>query len=127
VTAVDVALHHVSLEVRPEDVEATVAFFAILGFERLPAPEQIAEYVTWMENGPNQIHLIQTPEAAVPLVGHAAVVAPDLEKTSAALADAGFRFEESHQLWGERRGFVVGPGGHRVELMAAPPEPGSSG
>jgi hypothetical protein len=55
------------------------------------------------------------------------VVAPDLDGTIAALADAGFQFEESHQLWGERRGFVVGPAGHRVELMAAPPRPGSAG
>ena len=126
-SGVDVALHHVSLEVRPGDVEATVGFFAILGFERLPAPDQIAEYVTWLEKGPNQIHLIHTPEAAVPLLGHAAVVTPDLDETTATLAGAGFEFEESHQLWGERRGFVVGPAGHRVELMAAPPEPGKSG
>ncbi len=123
----DVALHHVSLEVPAEEVEATVEFFAILGFRRLPAPEQIAEYVTWMENGPNQIHLIHTPEGAVPLLGHAAIVAPDLDATVAALAEAGFQFEESHPLWGERRGFVVGPAGHRVELMAAPPRPGSAG
>ncbi len=123
----DVALHHVSLEVPVDEVEATVAFFAILGFQRLPAPDEIAKYVTWMERGPNQIHLIHTPEPNVPVLGHAAVVAPDLDATIAKLAAAGFQFEESHQLWGERRGFVVGPAGHRVELMAAPPEPGSAG
>jgi catechol 2,3-dioxygenase-like lactoylglutathione lyase family enzyme len=122
-----VSLHHVSLEVAADDVEATVGFFSILGFERLPAPELIAAYVTWLEQGPNQIHLIHTPEPTVPTVGHAAVVAPDLDATIKALADAGFEFEESHQLWGERRGFVVGPAGHRVEVMAAPPAAGSSG
>lgn len=123
----DVALHHVSLEVPPEEVEEMAAFFAILGFERLEAPEAIASYVTWLERGPNQIHLIHTPEAAVPLLGHAAVVTPDLDETVAALAEAGYEFEESRRLWGERRGFVVGPAGHRVELMAAPPKPGSGG
>ena len=121
------ALHHVSIEVPPDDVERTVEFWTILGFERLPAPGAIAEYVTWLERGPNQIHLIHTPEAAVPFLGHAAVVATDLDATASALRDAGFEFEESQQLWGERRGFAIAPAGHRVELMAAPPPPGSAG
>ena len=31
--------------------------------------------------------------------------------------------EERHrELWGQPRAFVTMPGGHRVELMAAPPE-----
>ena len=122
-----VALHHVSIEVPPEDVERTVEFWTILGFERLPAPDAIAEYVTWLERGPNQIHLIHTPEAAVPVLGHPAVVASELDQTVAALRAAGFEFEESRELWGERRGFAIAPAGHRVELMAAPPPPGSAG
>jgi catechol 2,3-dioxygenase-like lactoylglutathione lyase family enzyme len=122
------ALHHVSLEVQPEDVERTVVFWGALGFERLTAPPEIAEYVTWLERGPNQVHLIHTPEPAIPALGHPAVVAPAaFDETVAALGAAGFEFEESRQLWGERRGFAVGPGGHRVEVMAAPPEPGSAG
>jgi len=122
-----IALHHVSIEVPPEDVARTVEFWTILGFERLPAPDAIAEYVTWLERGPNQIHLIHTPEASVPLLGHPAVVAPELDTTVAALRAAGFEFEFSHELWGERRGFAIAPAGHRVELMAAPPPPGSAG
>ena len=123
-----VALHHVSLEVRPDDVERTVEFWGVLGFARLTAPPEIAEYVTWVERGPNQIHLIHTPDPGVPFLGHPAVVAPgDFEATVRALADADFEFEESRQLWGERRGFATAPGGHRVEVMAAPPEPGTAG
>lgn len=121
------ALHHVSIEVPPEDVERTVEFWGILGFERLSAPGAIAEYVTWLERGPNQIHLIHTPAAAVPLLGHPAVVTPDLDATVAGLKGAGFEFEESQQLWGKRRGFAIAPAGHRVELMEAPPVPGSAG
>ena len=37
------------------------------------------------------------------------------------LREAGFEVEESRQLWGRRRAFAIGPGGHRVELMEAPP------
>jgi len=124
----EVAVHHVSLEVAPGDVELTVEFWGVLGFERLTAPDAIAEYVTWLERGPNQIHLIHTPEPGIPFLGHAAIVAPgDFEETVGALRAAGFQFEESRELWGERRGFAVGPGGHKVEVMAAPPPPGQGG
>jgi hypothetical protein len=37
------------------------------------------------------------------------------------LADAGFEVEDHRQLWGADRAFAIAPGGHRVELMAAPP------
>jgi catechol 2,3-dioxygenase-like lactoylglutathione lyase family enzyme len=120
-------LHHVSLEVPPDEVERTVAFWETLGFERLPAPEQIAEWVTWLERGANQIHLIHTPEPSVPALGHPAVVAAEFGETVAALRDAGFRVEEAEQLWGEPRAFAIAPAGHRVELMRAPPPPGSAG
>jgi catechol 2,3-dioxygenase-like lactoylglutathione lyase family enzyme len=123
----DLALHHVSIEVPPEEVERTVEFWTILGFERLPAPDAIAEWVTWLERGPNQIHLIHTPTPAIPQVGHPAIVTPELDQTVATLREAGFEFEESQQLWGERRGFAVAPAGHRVELMVAPPPAGSAG
>ena len=121
-------LHHVSLEVPAEEVERTVAFWGILGFERLPAPDPIAGWVTWLERGANQIHLIHTPEPTVPTLGHPAVVVPgDFDATVAALREAGFEFEESQQLWGKRRGFAVAPAGHRIEVMAEPPPPGSAG
>jgi catechol 2,3-dioxygenase-like lactoylglutathione lyase family enzyme len=120
-------LHHVSLEVRPGEVEATVAFWGILGFERLEAPDPIAEWVTWLERGRHQIHLIHTPEPTVPALGHPAVVAADFEATVAALREAGFTVEEAERLWGEPRAFAVAPAGHRVELMRAPPPPGSAG
>ena len=121
-------LHHVSLEVPPDEIDRTVAFWRILGFERLPAPEAIAEYVTWLERGASQVHLIHTPEPSVPALGHPGIVAPrEFDATVAALREAGFRFEEAQQLWGKRRGFAVGPADHRVEVMEEPPPPGSGG
>ena len=104
-----------------------VSFWSLLGFERLPAPDQIAEYVTWLERDSNQIHLIHTPEPSVPVFGHPAVVAPEFDATVESLRLAGFTVEEADQLWGEPRAFAIAPAGHRVELMRAPPPPGSAG
>jgi hypothetical protein len=117
-------LHHVSLEISPGEVERTVQFFGLVGFDRIPAPEEIAPFVTWLEAGTTQVHLIHTPEPTTPTLGHPAIVAADFDATVAGLRDAGFEVEEADELWGERRSFAVLPGGQRVEVMAAPPRPG---
>jgi SAM-dependent methyltransferase len=39
------------------------------------------------------------------------------------LRGAGFEVEDTRQLWGADRAFAIAPGGHRVELMQAPPPP----
>jgi catechol 2,3-dioxygenase-like lactoylglutathione lyase family enzyme len=114
-------LHHVSLEVPPQAVERSVEFWGLLGFERIEAPEPIAQFVTWFEGGDSQIHLIQSTDPTVPRAGHAAVVAVDFQATFDRLREAGFEVEEARELWGERRAFATAPGGHLVELMAAPP------
>ena len=114
-------LHHVSIEVAPDDVDRTVELWGLLGFEPVSAPGALGGYVTWLEHGGTQIHLIHTEDATVPALGHAAVVTPDFEATVARVREAGYEVEESRELWGERRAFTVAPGGHRIELMAAPP------
>jgi hypothetical protein len=114
-------LHHVSLEVRPDDVERTVELFRLLGFDRVPAPEPIAEYVIWVERQETQIHLIVTPEPTVPALGHAGVVAPEFDVALGRLREAGFDVEDSRELWGDPRAFALLPGGGRIEVMAAPP------
>jgi catechol 2,3-dioxygenase-like lactoylglutathione lyase family enzyme len=114
-------LHHVSLEVTPDDVDRTIEFFALLGFDSVEAPESIAPFVTWLESDGTQVHLIHTPEPTTPLLGHPAVVAPEFQSTVDALRQAGFGVEDANELWGERRSFAVMPSGQRVELMAAPP------
>jgi catechol 2,3-dioxygenase-like lactoylglutathione lyase family enzyme len=118
-------LHHVSLEVPEAAVERTVEFWGLLGFQRIEAPGPISPYVTWLERGANQIHLIHTDAATAPPLGHAALVAEDFDATIERLTEAGFEVEEHEQLWGERRSFAIAPAGHRVELMAAPPPPAS--
>jgi catechol 2,3-dioxygenase-like lactoylglutathione lyase family enzyme len=116
-------LHHVSLEVPPEAIERSAEFWGLLGFERIDAPEPIAPFVTWFERGETQIHLIQSTDPTVPRAGHAAVVADDFQATFDGLVAAGFEVEEARELWGERRAFATAPGGHLVEVMAAPPAP----
>lgn len=118
-------LQHVSIEIPPEQVESAVEFWRLLGFERVDSPEALGGYVTWLERAGTQIHLIHTDAATAPVLGHAAVVVEDFEAAMARVAEAGHEVEETRQLWGARRAFAVGPGGHRVELMEfAPPAAG---
>jgi catechol 2,3-dioxygenase-like lactoylglutathione lyase family enzyme len=114
-------LQHVSLEIAPEHAKAAIEFWTLLGFEPVDSPEALGGYVTWLERGGTQIHLIHTEEAGVPVLGHAAVVVDDFEAALAGVAGAGHEVTETRQLWGARRAFAISPGGHRVELMAAPP------
>jgi hypothetical protein len=58
----------------------------------------------------------------VPARGHTAVVVADFEVAFAALAEHGFEVERRREHWGAPRARVIAPGGHRVELMAHPPE-----
>ena len=49
------------------------------------------------------------------------MVVPDHAEAKPRLREAGFEVEDTRQLWGADRAFAIAPGGHRVELMAAPP------
>lgn len=114
-------LHHVSLEVDPADADRFAELLAAIGFTALQSPEPLGDAVRWFEREGTQVHLILTPAATAPVLGHAAFVAPDFEATVRALGELGFEVEEARELWGERRAFVLAPSGHRLELMAAPP------
>ena len=85
-------LQHVSLEIAPDQADAAVEFWELLGFARVDSPEALGGYVTWLER----------------------------------VREAGFVLEDHQDLWGARRWFVIGPGGHRTELMESPPPPSSS-
>jgi hypothetical protein len=116
-------LHHVSLEVHPDEIERVLEFLGLIGFTQVEAPAELGGNVDWVEREGTQVHLIRTPEPAVQYLGHPAFVAPDFDSTVAAIRRAGFEFEESRELWGERRGFATLPRGQKVELMAASPPP----
>jgi catechol 2,3-dioxygenase-like lactoylglutathione lyase family enzyme len=114
-------LHHVSIEVPSGDAERWEELLRLIGFERVEAPEALGGAIPWYERAGTQVHLIVTDAATVPVLGHAAFVAADFDSTVAALERAGFEVEQHRRLWGERRSFILAPGGHRVEIMEAPP------
>jgi catechol 2,3-dioxygenase-like lactoylglutathione lyase family enzyme len=119
-------LQHVSLETREADVEAEVAFWALLGFTRVQPPGDLGARAAWVQaaDGATQIHLLYTSEPVVLPKGHVAVVAPapaGFDATIAALEAAGHPTEPRAQHWGVPRSYVRSPAGHRVEVMAAPP------
>ena len=113
-------LHHVGIEVAPTDTEAAVGFFELLGFKRVEPPSTLCEF-TWLERSGTQVHLMPEEEPTVPSPGHLAVVVEDFEATVARMREAGFTIEPKREHWGEPRALAVAPGGHRVELMMAPP------
>ncbi|MEA2288876.1 MAG: hypothetical protein QOD55_873 [Solirubrobacteraceae bacterium] len=114
-------LQHATLETRREDIEAEVAFWDLLGFEEVEPPGRLRDIATWVARAGTQIHLLYTDEPVVPPRGHVAVVADDYGATLERLSGAGFRFEPTTADWGAARGSVRSPGGHRVEVMEAPP------
>jgi catechol 2,3-dioxygenase-like lactoylglutathione lyase family enzyme len=113
-------LHHVGIEVAPEDVERAVELFALLGFAQVEPPPTLAEF-TWLEREGTQVHLMPTQSPTVPPRGHLAIVVPDFEATLAALRERGFEVEAAREHWSAPRARVLAPAGHRIELMAAPP------
>jgi catechol 2,3-dioxygenase-like lactoylglutathione lyase family enzyme len=114
-------LQHVTLEVKPADVERSVEFWRLLGFERVEAPAALAETFVWVESGSTQIHLERNQSPTVPPHGHVAVVVSDFKRTVARLRESGFEVTPGREHWGTPRAKALAPGGHLVELMAAPP------
>lgn len=114
-------LHHVSIEVPPAGAERFGEMLELIGFRQVEAPEALGGAIPWYEREGTQVHLIVSDGATAPALGHAAFVARDFDADVARLRDAGFEVEDHRELWGEPRSFILAPGGHRVELMAAPP------
>jgi hypothetical protein len=116
-------LHHVGIEVAPKDLDRTIRMFELIGFAQVEPPASLSEFV-WLERHGTQVHLMPTEPPTVPRRGHVAVVAPDFEAACAALHDDGFEIERRGEHWGAPRAKATTPGGHVVELMAAPPAAG---
>jgi hypothetical protein len=115
-------LHHVGIEVAPADVEAAAGFFELIGFARVEPPPTLSEF-TWLERGGTQVHLMPVEEPTVPSPGHLAVIVADFDATVERLRERSFEVEPKREHWGASRALAIAPGGHRVELMVAPPAP----
>jgi catechol 2,3-dioxygenase-like lactoylglutathione lyase family enzyme len=116
-----VTLQHVSLETRPGDADAEVAFWGLLGLVHVDPPGSLRERSTWVQAGATQIHLLYSDAPVVPPHGHVAVVCAAFDETVASLRAAGFSVEPRAEHWEQPRAYVRSPGGHLVEVMAAPP------
>ncbi len=114
-------LHHVALEIRPEQIQDCADFYRLLGFEEVSPPETIADRAAWVEREGTQVHLLKTDEPTVLPSGHLAVVAEDYAATMSVLEQAGHRPDQRSRHWGAPRAFVKDPAGNLVEIMAWPP------
>jgi catechol 2,3-dioxygenase-like lactoylglutathione lyase family enzyme len=115
-------IQHVALETARADGPAAVAFWQELGFTPVEPPPSLRDRAAWLERGGTQIHLLWTDAPTTPPEGHVAVVVADYEATLQRLRDAGHAVAPRTEHWGAARSFATAPGGHRVELMAAPPD-----
>lgn len=115
-------IQHVAIEIREDDAGACVAFWALLGFERVEPPPALAARAQWVQAQGTQVHLLFAEQPLVPEQGHVAVLAGDYDATLQALRDAGFEPSPRSEYWGSPRAFVRCPAGHRVELMAFAPD-----
>jgi catechol 2,3-dioxygenase-like lactoylglutathione lyase family enzyme len=115
------AIHHIALETRREDGDRCVAFWKLLGFREVAAPESLRPRARWLQREDQQVHLMWADAPDVPPAGHVAVVAAEYEATLGRLRAAGFSPEDRARHWGSPRSFVRDPAGHRVEIMEFPP------
>ena len=111
---------------RPAKLTRAIEFWSLVGFKPVESPEPLGDTVRWLDGKGTQIHLLLTENHTAPLLGHPAIVVPDHAAAKERLRGAGFEVEDTRQLWGADRAFAIAPGGHRVELMAAPPPSGSA-
>ena len=120
-------VQHVTLEVRREQAEECVAFYALLGLERVEPPPSLSDRAAWLQSGPTQIHLMWVEDPVALPSGHVALVPDEYEAAVGALRAAGHEVEPRQEHWGAARSYVRDPAGNLLELMASPPPaaPGS--
>lgn len=114
-------IQHVALEVRREDVAASVEFWALLGFARAQSPASLGARAVWVERAGTQVHLLLADAPVAAPEGHVAVVVEDYEAALERLRAAGHEPDPRPAHWGAPRCFVRCPAGHLVELMSRPP------
>ncbi len=114
-------IQHVSLELAPDQADAAVGFWELLGFACVEPPAGLRDRSVWVAAGGQQVHFLLTDEPVAPPSGHVALHVAGYEAVAARLRDAGFEVEPRAEHWGAPRAFVRSPGGHRVEVMARPP------
>jgi catechol 2,3-dioxygenase-like lactoylglutathione lyase family enzyme len=116
-------LQHVSLEVRPDLIDACLAFWGRLGFEQMQPPPLLRDRFVWVQREGTQIHFIPSDDPNTTVLGHVAVIVEDYEPALEGLRRDGFEIREGENAWDAPRWFVRDPAGNLVEIMSAPPQP----
>ena len=113
-------IHHVSINVH--ELDPAMRFYVEgLGFRELPRPD-FGFAGAWLEMGAHQLHLIETPGAAVDPRQHFALQVDDLDACVAEIEAKGLPVRRSPDIAGAgRQAFVRDPSGNRIELN----EPGT--
>ncbi len=113
------AIHHVNINVPRGRSELIGAFYCdVLGFSRIPRPDNGREGI-WLDMGDGtQLHLSERDD--VPnSQPHFALVLDDFQAVRDRLADAGAEFQAAEDVFGTgARGFTRDPAGNRIELIA---------
>jgi catechol 2,3-dioxygenase-like lactoylglutathione lyase family enzyme len=116
-------LQHVSVEIRPDQEAACVAFWKLLGFEQMTPPPILRGHVTWVQRNQTQIHFLHTDTPKTTDQGHGAVLVEDYDATLKALEEAGHEIREGSNAWDAPRSFVRDPAGNLFEVMSKSPQP----
>ncbi len=114
-------LQHATVEIRREQLDACVAFYALMGFQRVAPPSSLADRAAWLQRSATQIHLMWVEDPVSLPRGHVAVVVDDYQATLGSLDEAGHEPEPRAEHWGSPRAIVRDPAGNLVEVMAFPP------
>ncbi|MGH9175862.1 MAG: VOC family protein [Vicinamibacterales bacterium] len=112
-------LHHVSIPVRPGQLEAGREFYGqALGLEEIPAPAEFEEgRVVWFRLGDRELHLFKEEHANIPASErHLALAVDDLATVRERLVEHGVAIEETDPIHNRPRFFCRDPFGNKLEM-----------
>lgn len=112
-------LHHVSIPVRPDQLDAGREFYAdVLGLEEIPAPNEFAPgRVVWFRLGDRELHLFKEEDAnQPPSERHLALEVDDLDWARTRFARHGVAVEEADPIHNRPRLYVRDPFGNKLEI-----------
>jgi catechol 2,3-dioxygenase-like lactoylglutathione lyase family enzyme len=112
-------LHHVSIPVRPDQLEAGRTFYAnAMGLEEIPPPNEFAPgRVVWFRLGERELHLFKESDANTPLSErHLALEVEDLDAARRRFAEHDVAVEEADPIHNRPRLFVRDPFGNKLEI-----------
>jgi len=113
-------LQHVTLEVRPDQVDECLRFWSVLGFERIDAPPLLRDRFVWVARGATQIHLMPLEDPVTTSQGHAAVVVDDYDAARTAIEALGAQTRDGRNAWNAPRFFARDPAGNQSKTVGGP-------